>query len=147
MPELQVIDKFDGEYRFLSNFYTCSVIYDGYSYASAEHAYQAAKSLSHRQRLLIASQSTPGQAKRMGGNVELRPAWNKKRMTIMHKIVSKKFEMNTPIRQRLLKTSGALLIEGNNWGDTFWGCVKKDGEWFGDNNLGIVLMMVRQELQ
>ena len=38
-----MIDKFDGEYRFLSNFYVCQVTYNDITYNSSEHAYQAAK--------------------------------------------------------------------------------------------------------
>lgn len=36
-----------------------------------------------------------------------------------------------------------MLIEGNDWGDTFWGMV--DGE--GENNLGKILMRVREEIK
>ena len=42
----------------------------------------------------------------------------------------------------LIKTGNTELIEGNFWGDTFWGIC--DG--VGENNLGKILMRVRKEL-
>jgi len=42
---LSIIDKFRGEYSFLSNFYICSVIREDPCFPSLEHAFQAAKTL------------------------------------------------------------------------------------------------------
>jgi ribA/ribD-fused uncharacterized protein len=150
MPQLPVISKFDKEYRFLSNFYICPVVYGGYRYPSAEHAYQAAKTLSARDRLRVAHQITPGQAKRLGKTLKLRPAWEKKKNTIMLTIVRNKFEINPGLAGRLLETGDAKLIEGNNWGDLYWGMVRVDddmGKWAGENYLGKILMQVRDELR
>jgi predicted NAD-dependent protein-ADP-ribosyltransferase YbiA (DUF1768 family) len=37
------------------------------------------------------------------------------------------------------------LVEGNTWGDKFWGAVKnKDGKWEGKNCLGKILMILRR---
>ena len=44
--------------------------------------------------------------------------------------------------EMLLATDDMEIIEGNVWGDTFWGVC--DGK--GENNLGKVLMEVRQHL-
>ena len=39
------------------------------------------------------------------------------------------------------------LIEGNTWGDTFFGMIKdSQGKWTGENNLGKILMQIRDEL-
>lgn len=40
---MQVIDSFGGEYSFLSNFHKCKVEFEGMTYHSVEHAFQAAK--------------------------------------------------------------------------------------------------------
>ena len=40
-----VINRFGGEYSFLSNFYQCTVTYDGITYGSSEAAFQAQKTL------------------------------------------------------------------------------------------------------
>ena len=55
----------------------------------------------------------------------------------------RKFMQNPELRDKLLATGESTLIEGNNWGDYFWGKVNNCGE----NQLGIILMDVRAKLQ
>jgi predicted NAD-dependent protein-ADP-ribosyltransferase YbiA (DUF1768 family) len=61
---MKFIDKFEGEHRFLSNFWPSPVDLDGETYASAEHAYQAAKTLIPEERKKIQEAVTPGEAKK-----------------------------------------------------------------------------------
>lgn len=42
----------------------------------------------------------------------------------------------------LINTGDAELIEGNSWGDTFWG----ECNGIGENNLGKILMKIRKEI-
>ena len=37
------IERFSGDYRFLSNFHPCDITYNGINYKSTENAYQAQK--------------------------------------------------------------------------------------------------------
>jgi len=68
------IDSFDGEFAFLSNFYSSPVIYDGKKWPTVEHAFQAQKTLDEREQELIRTAKTPGKAKRLGRKVSfLRP--------------------------------------------------------------------------
>jgi len=136
----RVIDSFTGPYRFLSNFYLVEVKYRGLYYPSSEHAFQASKSLLVSERKMIRDLLTPGDAKRAGQRIHLRPDWEKIKVLVMEKIVRKKFGRED-ILLGLLLTNGALLIEGNNHGDRFWGQVKGVGE----NHLGIILMTIRDE--
>lgn len=139
-----VIDKFDDtEFRFLSNFYPAAVNYEDIVYATSEHAYQAAKTLDINQRHNIAMLETPGKAKKYGKTVRLRPAWDDIKISIMKEIVESKFQQNPKLIEKLLATDDAILIEGNTWGDKFWGVC--DGE--GENNLGKILMYVRECLR
>jgi predicted NAD-dependent protein-ADP-ribosyltransferase YbiA (DUF1768 family) len=46
------------------------------------------------------------------------------------------------MREMLLLTGDCELVEGNTWGDKFWGVC--DGE--GENHLGKLLMKIRAEL-
>ncbi|MBR4196328.1 MAG: hypothetical protein IKQ95_06420 [Synergistaceae bacterium] len=46
---------------------------------------------------------------------------------------------------KLLATKQALLVEGNDWEDTFWGFDVNLG--YGRNMLGQLLMKIRAELQ
>ena len=44
----------------------------------------------------------------------------------------------------LIATGDAVLIEGNTWGDRFWGMVRNDsGMWVGENWLGRLLTLQR----
>lgn len=155
-----VIDKFDGQYEFLSNFYRCNVGYDDILYFHTEGAFQAQKTLDIEVREALAKLEGPGQAKRAGKGrpfkspngdthiVELRSDWEKVKNSIMYEIVRAKFEQNLDIREKLLATGDALLIEGNYWHDNYWGqcscprCVNT----IGFNQLGKTLMRVRAEL-
>lgn len=65
-------------------------------------------------------------------------------VTETHKSQMLNKEVATKRQQaKLLATRDRMLIEGNDWGDTFWGMV--DGE--GENNLGKILMRVREEIK
>lgn len=140
----KTIDRFDGtKYHFLSNFYMAPVEYEGILYPSSEHAYQAAKTLDHHTRTLLAKLGTAGKVKKAGQNVKMREDWDDVKIDVMEEIVTLKFEQHPKLAQKLLDTGDAELIEGNTWNDKFWGVV--DG--VGENNLGKVLMRVRRELQ
>ena len=39
----KIIDRFDEQYAFLSNFYPCDILYKGVTFPALENAYQAAK--------------------------------------------------------------------------------------------------------
>lgn len=133
------IDRFDGEYAFLSNFYESSALYDGVMYPTAEHAYQAAKTLYPDEQERIRNARTPGQAKRLGRQVTMRPDWDEVKVAVMRVVLVTKFQHNAEIRQKLIDTGDSYLEEGNWWGDTFWGVCKGKGQ----NKLGLLLMQLR----
>lgn len=137
------IDIFKGSYYFLSNYYESPLIYDGISYPTVEHAFQAAKTLDFNKRQEIANQSTQGKAKRMGRHVQLRGDWENIKDSIMEELIIQKFTKHSYLKQQLLKTEDKRLIEGNDWNDTYWGVC--DG--IGENHLGRILMEVRGMLK
>lgn len=137
------IGEFQGEYRFLSNFWPAACEFEGVRYPSSEHAYQAAKSLDPAERSRIAALLTPSEAKKAGRALALRPDWETVKFDVMRACVRSKFALNPDLAQRLLATGDALLEEGNTWGDKTWGVV--DG--VGENRLGKILMDVRAELR
>lgn len=136
-----MINKFDREYRWLSNFYPSLVIYDGVVYPTVEHAYQAAKT--HPSQRDPFRHGTPGQAKRLGRQVTLRADWEQVKIAVMRELIQKKFLPHTVLADKLIATGNAELIEGNTWGDKFWGVC--DG--VGQNMLGKLLMEQRMYLQ
>ena len=136
------IDSFTKQYRFLSNFFTSPIQFDGRTYPSVEHAYQAAKTDDEEEIEKVRTASTPGKAKFFGSTVTLRGDWEDVKEDIMKILIRRKFE-NPVLRKKLLETGNAELIEGNNWGDTFWGVCNGKGY----NRLGMILMDVRDELR
>lgn len=133
-----MINKFTGEYRFLSNFQSANVVGDGVIYKSVEHAFQAMKSLDSKERQMIWQCETPAEAKRLGRKITLRPDWENIKDSIMLSLVLDKFK-NPLWRKLLLETGDEILQEGNTWGDTYWGVCKGKGK----NRLGEILMRVR----
>lgn len=134
------IDKFDGDYAFLSNFYPCIIVYDGITYQSSEAAFQAQKCIDKSDRYKFCTME-PGAAKRYGKRVDLRTGWDQIKDGIMEEIVDAKFNQNPDLKQKLKDTAGRLLIEGNNWRDYYWGVCGGKGQ----NHLGIILMTLRDK--
>lgn len=142
---MEKIAEFQKEYRFLSNFWYCSVLLDGEKYRSVEHAYAAAKTLDPEQRKQIRTTAlTPGDAKRLGRKVTLREDWDKVKDDVMLNLVAQKFSGDEVLVNKLIATDPAELQEGNYWGDVYWGVDLKTGK--GQNKLGKILMKVRDYL-
>lgn len=145
-----VIDKFEGEYEFLSNFYPSRILYDkdeNWYAPTVEHAFQAMKTRNMEEEIGILSAPTPGKAKRLGRICDLRPDWEEVKDDVMYRFLKEKF-FNFELRYKLLATGDATLIEGTTWHDNYWGvcsCEKCGGR--GKNRLGELLMKLREELR
>ena len=138
---MDAITSFKGQYIWLSNFWMSPIEYEGNIYKSVEHAFQAAKTLDPLERDYIAAASTPDIAKRRGRTVHLRHDWEQIKEMIMLDLLRIKFR-HIGLRAALLGTQHHELIEGNHWGDTYWGVDHRLG---GQNRLGMLLMQVRSE--
>lgn len=136
-----MITSFSGVYRFLSNFWPCSIGYYGIVYPSVENAYQALKCVDPEDRRRFVD-ATPGLAKSLGKTVELRPDWDLVKLFFMRELVAQKFRNDEDLKVRLKNTGDQELVEGNTWGDKFWGVCKGQGQ----NHLGKILMEVRKNL-
>lgn len=138
-----MIDSFNKEYRFLSNFYPSVVEYAGHEYKSVEHAYQAAKADNPADRRRIREAEKPGEAKKLGQKVKMLPNWEQIKLSVMEELVRQKFTRHKDLQSRLLGTGDEELAEGNLWNDKYWGTVKGNGH----NHLGKILMKIRAELK
>ncbi|MCP9491556.1 MAG: NADAR family protein [Solirubrobacteraceae bacterium MAG38_C4-C5] len=136
------IERFSGDYAFLSNFHPSTVAFDEALYPTLEHAFQAAKSTSRRERQEIREAPTPARAKRLGRRVALGGDWEARRVGVMRALLVDKFTRHPELAARLAATAPRRLVEGNDWGDRFWGVC--DGR--GLNQLGRLLMAVRDQL-
>ena len=142
-----VIDRFNLEYKFLSNFQASTIIVEGKRYPSVEHAYQSLKSVDLVEQEEIRNAVSAGQAKKMGKRVKPVDGWDDIKPGVMLDLLRLKFQ-NPFLRHKLIATGQIPLIEGNTWHDTFWGkcnCPKHNGE--GLNVLGKLLMQVRDEVR
>lgn len=136
------ITEFRGKWTKLSNYSMSPVWYGDHMYPSAEHAYQAQKTLDPTLQQLIRNQPTPNLAKKFARKIKLRPDWETIKIDIMEEILREKFAQE-PERGILLMTCNQELIEGNWWGDKFWGqCPVGNGQ----NWLGKLLMKIRNEI-
>lgn len=142
-----LISSFDGEHRFLSNFFPCNVCLTDLEgpvwYKSVEHAYQASKTLNTVQRDMIRLVDKPWKAKKLGKAVTLREDWTDEfKIQIMEGLLRQKFD-HFVLGSLLLETHPATLIEGNWHKDTFWGVCNGSGR----NELGKLLMAIRSDLR
>lgn len=133
--------EFRGPTRWLSNFHECNVVHEGLPYGSTEAAYQAAKFLDWEARKPFMLM-TPITAMKEGRILPPRPNWMDMRVSVMYAVNLDKYTRHPELAEKLMDTDG-LLVEGNNWGDTFWGQCNGVGE----NMLGKVLMQVRSAIQ
>jgi ribA/ribD-fused uncharacterized protein len=142
------ITYFYGKYSFLSNFYQKDFLFTvdwselKFKAKSAEHAYQASKTTNINQFVSILNCYSPGKAKSKGRNIVLRSDWENIKIDVMYKILQFKFK-DEFLRKLLLDTDDLILEEGNYWNDTFWGICRGVGQ----NNLGILLMKLRNEIR
>lgn len=143
-----MINSFVNKNEFLSNFYPSQINYEGITFPTVEHAFQAMKTLNLEQRIAIANASTPGVAKRMGRQVTLRADWENVKDEIMYQCLKLKFA-DKDLEEALLETFDEYLEEGNSWHDNYWGnChCEKCKNIHGKNRLGTLLMKVRDEIR
>lgn len=138
-----LIDRFNGQYDFLSNFYPCKVTVDDLTFNSVEAAFQALKSTDVDVRRQFVDLS-PSEAKRLGRRIDLRDDWDDVKVDVMEALLRQKFsDKNPELKEKLLSTGDDDLVEGNWWNDRFWGVCRGVGE----NNLGKLLMKIREELR
>jgi len=140
-----MINSFDGQYHFLSNFFPAPIEYEGVVWPTSEHLYQAAKTLNVDEITDILSNPKPGVAKRKGQCVTKRDTWETDKFLLMVRIVGLKFAQNENLSKLLIETGDEWLVEGNTWHDNLWGdcyCEKCKSK-IGKNLLGTILMNTR----
>ena len=172
-----MITSFTGDHEFLSNFHeepfpmaTARFVWmpppscpDRWWFNSAEHAFQAAKATTHEQAIIVVNAPSPYLATRAGRKVTCQQDWELAKRRIMLEVLLAKFGHSADLRNLLRATGTAVLVEGNDWGDRYWGAVSVEGKgawpkdhgtpypgWpgllAGHNWLGRILMMVREVL-
>lgn len=139
---MKSIDRFAGEFDWLSNFFPCKVEFEGLTFDNSEAAFQAAKCLDMKERERFFGLSG-GQAKRLGKRVELRLDWEDVKIDVMRQVLKAKFGQNKDLADKLIATGNVQIVEGNNWSDHWWGVCRGVGH----NHLGKLLMKLRDNLK
>ncbi len=134
--------RFRGPYAFLSNFYPSPIPVGDLIAPTAEHAFQMLKTNDLEERRWVCKAATPAMAKRRGKKVSMRSDWTQHRLEAMEQVLRLKFASGTELAAQLIATGDADLVEGNTWGDQFWGVSRGRGQ----NHLGRLLMKIRAEL-
>lgn len=144
---LKAIDSFEGEFEFLSNFYEAKITLSNSmkedTFPTNEHAFQWYKTVNKAQADAIRDAETPGKAKRLGRKCDLVTGWEQIKDRVMLSVVREKFNQHPHLATLLLATGDRPLVEGNTWGDKYWGVCNGIGE----NKLGKILEKVRGEIR
>ncbi|RUX60140.1 NADAR family protein [Mesorhizobium sp. M7A.F.Ca.CA.002.12.1.1] len=136
---MKEINEFQGDYRWLSNFWHAPIVIGGMEWASNEHAYQAAKSLNPADWKTIQNCRSASYAKVYGSKITIREDWEDIKLAVMAELTAVKYDQNPDLKAKLMATKGMMLVEGNHWGDTFWGVCRG----MGLNHLGRIIMDYR----
>jgi ribA/ribD-fused uncharacterized protein len=142
----QPINEFQGDYRFLSNFFIGAPLrVMGMTFQTSEHMYQALKTTDPAEVRAVMSCQTPGEVKRLGRTLTIRPDWDSVKDRAMELCTGYKFAANPDLLEKLMATGNTYLLEGNTWHDNYWGacscerCESVDSY----NKLGYTLMRYR----
>ena len=137
---------FSGAFDTLNNFSAHTVKIWNKVFPTVEHAFHWKKFENTEPELAakILKAGSPWSAKKLSRTSEnIRTGWREARVDIMTDIVRAKVVQHEDVKQVLLSTGSKKIVE-NSPVDDFWGC-GKDGN--GQNNMGKILMKIREELK
>ena len=132
------------DFGCFSNFSPHPIRLGGKTWPTSEHYFQAQKFLDKEHQEAIRKANSPMIAAHMGRDrkKKLRRDWESIKVSIMTDAVRAKFTQHEDLRQILLSTGDAKLVEHTDK-DKYWG---DGGDGRGQNMLGQILMRIRAEL-
>jgi ribA/ribD-fused uncharacterized protein len=143
------------KHGWLGNMAAFPLEYEGKTWKTAEALFQAMRFTDDAIREEIRAQKSPMQAKmtakKYADKMVVEPK-SKEDLVNMDKVLRLKLEQHPHLKQALLETGEELIVEditnrppgGNH---AFWGAALVEGEWVGENNLGLLWMWLREELR
>lgn len=132
-------------YGFFSNFSHHPIALDGKVWPTTEHYFQAKKFAGTEHEEAVRLAKTPMVAAQMGRSRKrpLRPDWESVKDSIMYEAVLAKFTQHEDLKDALIATGDAILVE-HTTNDSYWG---DGGDGSGKNRLGETLMAVRGHIR
>lgn len=145
MPDVIRFYSVSDEYGEFSNFAAYPIALKGERWPTAEHYFQAQKFEDAGEREAVRKAKSPMIAARMGRDrkKKLRRDWESVKVSVMREAVRAKFMQHEDLRDLLLSTGDARLVEHTE-NDDYWG---DGGDGSGKNMLGRILMEIREELR
>lgn len=135
-----------GEYGYLSNLYPAEIKFEGKLFSSSEAAYQYGKPRNKEiADWIIAApkQHLIALTAHALLSFDIVQGWSKNKIDRMRQCLRAKFSQHPHLKQKLLDTGNAKIIEDSKT-DSFWGC-GKNGK--GKNMLGVLLMEIRESIR
>jgi ribA/ribD-fused uncharacterized protein len=132
-------------YYELSNFARYPIVVEGVEWPSTEHYFQGMKYDDPELREEVRLAPTPAKARALGrkrSRGPIRQDWDQVKDMVMYEALTAKFTQHEKLRDILLSTGNAVLVEASPT-DYYWGSGKDDT---GKNMLGLLLMVVREDL-
>ncbi|HNC90546.1 MAG TPA: NADAR family protein [Anaerolineales bacterium] len=134
------------QYGGFSNFSRHPFELDGKQWLTTEHYFQAQKfpgNEAYQEKIRL--EKSPMVAARLGRSraQPIRPDWEQVKDELMKAALLAKFRQNKDIREILLSTGDAQLVEHTK-NDRYWG---DGGDGSGKNKLGLLLMEIREKLR
>ncbi len=139
----------------LSNFYLSDFVIDGKTFICNEQWMMYNKAIlfnDEETAKKILTSTDQKEIKRLGREVKNFDSgvWNDRKVDIVYKGALAKFSQNPVLKEYLLNTGDAILVEGSPT-DCIWGIGLRHSvnpyEWRGQNLLGFTLMEVRSVLK
>jgi ribA/ribD-fused uncharacterized protein len=133
------------EYGCFSNFSAHPVTLNGKRWPTTEHYFQGQKFADTPHEEAVRQANSPAIAARIGRDRKrpLRRDWEAVKDAVMREAVLAKFTQHADLRETLLDTGDAEIVE-HTARDSYWG---DGGDGSGRNMLGRILMSVRDELR
>jgi ribA/ribD-fused uncharacterized protein len=148
VPETKPVIHFystTGEYGCFSNFSKHPVFLKGKRWPTSEHYFQAQKFAGTEHEKAVRHCKTAREAANLGRSrkLPLRRDWESVKDQIMLDALRAKFTQHEELKEILLGTGDARLVE-HTPNDSYWA---DGGDGSGKNRLGQLLMQVREELR
>lgn len=149
MQEIKFYRANEEPFGCFSNLYRREVVFEGETFETSEHAYQAGKARKPQVRAWILAAPSPALVAMAAHGLywwDIRTGWSKIKFDRMRDVLRAKFTQHEDLRELLLSTGDARLVESatvDNPVNRTWGEVNGVGK----NMLGKLLMEVRDELR